>query len=75
MNRRKIPKGLRDLLPEEVKQRRHMERRVSTLFQSYGYREIATPTIEFLDVVEGGPEETYARSSFFLWTGRVRSCP
>ncbi len=69
MNRRKIPKGLRDLLPEEVKQRRHMERRVSTLFQSYGYREIATPTIEFLDVVEGGTGRNI-RKELFLFMDR-----
>lgn len=69
MNRRKIPRGLRDLLPEEVKQRRNMERRVSTLFQSYGYREIATPTIEFLDVVEGGTGRNI-RKELFLFMDR-----
>lgn len=60
---------MRDLLPEEVKQRRHMERRVSTLFQSYGYREIATPTIEFLDVVEGGTGRNI-RKELFLFMDR-----
>lgn len=69
MNRRKIPRGLRDLLPEEVKQRRHMERRVRTLFQSYGYREIVTPTIEFLDVVEGGTGRNI-RKELFLFMDR-----
>lgn len=69
MNKRKIPKGLRDLLPEEVKQRRRMERQVSALFQSYGYREIATPTIEFLDVVEGGTGRNI-RKELFLFMDR-----
>lgn len=69
MNRRKIPKGLRDFLPEEVKQRRGMEHRVSALFQSYGYREIATPTIEFLDVIEGGTGRNI-RKELFLFMDR-----
>lgn len=69
MNRRKIPRGLRDLLPEEVKQRRHMERRLRNLFESYGYREIVTPTIEFLDVVEGGTGRNI-RKELFLFMDR-----
>jgi ATP phosphoribosyltransferase regulatory subunit len=54
MKNREIPKGLRDLLPEEVAVQRSMEQKAAHLFTSYGYREVVTPTCEFLDVVEAG---------------------
>lgn len=54
MKNREIPKGLRDLLPEEVTVQRGMEQKAAGLFASYGYREVVTPTFEYLDVVEAG---------------------
>ena len=51
MNKREIPKGLRDLLPDEVAVKRSMEQKAAALFTSYGYREVVTPTFEYLDVV------------------------
>jgi ATP phosphoribosyltransferase regulatory subunit len=54
MKNREIPKGLRDLLPDEVAVQRGMEEKAAALFASYGYREVVTPTFEYLDVVEAG---------------------
>ena len=54
MNKREIPKGLRDFLPEEVKVRRQMEKKALELFRSYGYQEVRTPTFEYLEVIEAG---------------------
>ncbi|HWP96724.1 MAG TPA: ATP phosphoribosyltransferase regulatory subunit [Syntrophomonadaceae bacterium] len=69
MHKRQIPKGLRDLMPDEVKVRRHMERNIASLFQSYGYREIVTPTFEFLDVIESGTGGSI-RKDLFLFMDR-----
>lgn len=40
------PRGTRDFLPAEMAQRRHIERRMRTIAQSYGYGEIQTPMFE-----------------------------
>lgn len=51
---RRIPKGLRDLLPEEVKIKRRIEKEAAELFSSYGYEEVITPTFEYLEIIENG---------------------
>lgn len=66
MNKRKVPKGLRDLLPGEVKVRRLMEQKIAALFMSYGYREIMTPTFEYLDVIEGGAGNSIRKDLYLL---------
>ena len=59
------PRGTRDFTPEEMKKRRWLERKMRDVFERYGYEEIATPTIEHLELFtlksgEGIIEETYA---------------
>ncbi len=67
MRNREIPKGLRDLLPDEMKTRRKLERKAAELFTSFGYEEVATPTFEFLEVVEAGGN---MREKLFLFMDR-----
>lgn len=67
MRNREIPGGLRDLLPDEVKVRRSIEKKAAALFSSYGYEEVITPTFEFLEVVETG---TNMREELFLFMDR-----
>lgn len=69
MKTRQIPKGLRDLLPDEVTVQRGMEQKAAQLFTSYGYREVVTPTFEFLEVVEAGPGGDI-RKDLFLFMDR-----
>lgn len=69
MKTREIPKGLRDLLPEEVAVKRRMEKKAISLFTGYGYREVMTPTFEFLEVAEAGPGEDI-RKDLFLFMDR-----
>ncbi|HWQ74540.1 MAG TPA: ATP phosphoribosyltransferase regulatory subunit [Syntrophomonas sp.] len=66
MDNRQIPKGLRDLLPEEVKHRRKLEQKTMKLFASYGYREVMTPTFEFLEAVETGAGKHRERLFLFM---------
>jgi len=47
-----IPKGVRVFTPEETAQRRVVEERLLSVFQRWGFREIVTPTFEYLEVFE-----------------------
>jgi len=67
MRNREIPKGLRDLLPDEMKTRRRLEQKAAQLFTSFGYEEVVTPTFEFLEVVEAGGN---MREKLFLFMDR-----
>ncbi len=46
-----IPTGTRDLLPEELRELRAIEAALAELFDARGYGEVATPTIEYHDVL------------------------
>ena len=67
MRNREIPKGLRDLLPDEMRTRRKLERKAVELFAACGYDEVLTPTFEFLEVVEAGGN---IREKLFLFMDR-----
>lgn len=69
MKNREVPKGLRDMLPEEVKVKRNIERKAARLFSSYGYQEVITPTFEFLEVIESGAGNNI-RGELFLFMDR-----
>jgi ATP phosphoribosyltransferase regulatory subunit len=47
-----IPKGVRVFTPAETAQRRSVERALLSVFERWGFREIITPTFEFLEVFD-----------------------
>jgi ATP phosphoribosyltransferase regulatory subunit len=52
-----IPPGMRDLLPDETARVRAVSDRIMRQMARWGYREVTTPTLEYLDVLvhgEGG---------------------
>ncbi|NLW07209.1 MAG: ATP phosphoribosyltransferase regulatory subunit [Clostridia bacterium] len=49
-----LPAGVRDLLPGEAGARRQLEQKLMDFFQSWGYREVLTPTFEFIDTFKAG---------------------
>ncbi|HWP29651.1 MAG TPA: ATP phosphoribosyltransferase regulatory subunit, partial [Chloroflexota bacterium] len=51
---RQVPVGMRDQGPEEVAARRRLEERLLELFARWGYREAATPTLEYLETLLRG---------------------
>ncbi len=58
------PRGTRDFLPDEMEKRREVERRMRKIAESFGYREVATPTFEHLELFtlksgEGIVDEMY----------------
>lgn len=59
------PRGTRDFLPDEMEKRRKIEKVMRDVAESYGYREVQTPTFEHLELFtlksgEGIIEEIYA---------------
>src|SRR5688572_16160064 len=48
-----IPTGTRDILPAEMRELRAIEATLAELFDSRGYGEVATPTIEQHESLEG----------------------
>ncbi|WP_456477972.1 histidine--tRNA ligase [Geoglobus ahangari] len=59
------PRGTRDFLPDEMERRRAIENLMRRIAESFGYREVATPTFEHLELFtlksgEGIVEEIYA---------------
>jgi len=45
-----IPRGTRDIPPDEMDKRRYVESIMRRVFVSYGYREVQTPTFEHLEL-------------------------
>jgi ATP phosphoribosyltransferase regulatory subunit len=49
-----IPPGTRDILPDELRELRRLEGTLREVFERFGYGEVATPTIEYHDVLARG---------------------
>jgi ATP phosphoribosyltransferase regulatory subunit len=52
-----IPPGTRDILPEEMRELRRLSLALVETFERYGYGEVATPTIEYDEVLALGESE------------------
>jgi ATP phosphoribosyltransferase regulatory subunit len=46
-----IPPGTRDILPDEMRELRALQRRLAGVFERFGYGEVSTPTVEYDDVL------------------------
>jgi ATP phosphoribosyltransferase regulatory subunit len=53
-----IPPGTRDILPDEMRELRQLERKLLEAFGSFGYGEVGTPTIEYDEVLARGDGRT-----------------
>ena len=49
-----IPPGTRDILPEEMRELRELQRTLNDVFESFGYGQVATPTLEYDEVLAQG---------------------
>ena len=54
----RLPKGTRDILPDEIHKWYHIEEVVRRLCQDFGYREIRTPVFESTDLFVRGVGDT-----------------
>lgn len=62
-----IPYGTRDFLPSEAAGKRVIEDKLASLFASYGYDEVVTPTIEYLDNLTLGTSHSLEPHLFKLF--------
>ena len=51
-----IPPGTRDVLPDEMRELRRLQASLAEVFEARGYGEVATPTIEYFEVLARGDE-------------------
>ena len=51
-----IPPGTRDILPDEMRELRRLRAALSDAFERFGYGEVATPTIEYDEVLARGDD-------------------
>jgi ATP phosphoribosyltransferase regulatory subunit len=49
-----IPPGTHDIMPAEMRELRRLQRDLAGAFERFGYGEVATPTIEYHDVLARG---------------------
>ena len=67
---RRIPEGMRDLLPEEVALQERLERDILAFFKLWSYRSVLTPTLEYGACVQPNIEEEGIFYKFFDSKGR-----
>ncbi|HET6999003.1 MAG TPA: ATP phosphoribosyltransferase regulatory subunit [Solirubrobacterales bacterium] len=61
-----IPPGTRDVLPEEMRELRRLQRSLVDLFEEHGYGEVATPAMEYDEVLAQGDGRTGASAYRFF---------
>ena len=52
--RHPIPPGTRDILPDEMRELRELQATLTEVFESRGYGQVATPTLEYDEVLSQG---------------------
>jgi ATP phosphoribosyltransferase regulatory subunit len=55
-----IPPGTRDILPDEMRELRALQATLASVFEGFGYGEVATPTVEYDAVLAQGGEASGA---------------
>jgi len=67
------PKGTRDYLPDEVERYRYVENELRENFKLWGYQEVRSPTIEFVETLSRnvGPELVDTMFKFQDFDGKI----
>lgn len=66
-----IPPGTRDILPDEMRELRMLQARLAEVFEGFGYGEVATPTVEYDDILARAAAGTAAAYRFFDERGQL----
>jgi ATP phosphoribosyltransferase regulatory subunit len=67
-----IPPGTRDVLPEEMRELRRLQAALLEVFEGRGYGEVATPALEYDEVLtRGGGRSDHAAYRFFDESGEL----
>jgi ATP phosphoribosyltransferase regulatory subunit len=64
-----IPPGTRDVLPEEMRELRRLQRALMEVFEARGYGEVSTPAIEYDEVLARGDGRAAAGAYRFFAEG------
>ena len=67
------PYGTQDFLPTEAATKRAIEQKIFELFASYGYSEVVTPTIEFLETLTTSSGRAIEPHLFKMFDGKNRT--
>jgi len=62
--RPKVPRGLRDILPTEARERREIEKTLRDLFYLWGYGEVISPSFEFYEQLSTDAGESITNEMF-----------
>jgi ATP phosphoribosyltransferase regulatory subunit len=63
------PPGTRDILPDEMRELRALQSALRSVFEEHRYGEVATPTIEYAEVLRRG-DESYANAAYRFFDER-----
>src|SRR5881392_1306708 len=66
-----IPPGTRDVLPDEMRELRKLQRALIEVFEGRGYGEVATPAIEYEEVMAAGEGRGARSYRFFDESGEL----
>lgn len=67
------PYGTRDFLPKEAAAKRLIENRLAKLFESYGYEEVVTPAMEYLETLTISGGRTIEQDLFKMFDNNNRT--
>lgn len=67
------PYGTQDFLPSEAATKRAIEQKIFELFASYGYSEVVTPTLEFLETLTTSSGRAIEPHLFKMFDGKNRT--
>ena len=67
------PYGTQDFLPEEAAAKRLIEQKIFKLFASFGYEEVVTPTMEFLETLTTSSGRAIESNLFKMFDGKNRT--
>ncbi|MFH2101169.1 MAG: histidine--tRNA ligase [Candidatus Micrarchaeota archaeon] len=65
------PKGMRDVMPEDMLVRESVKERITELYRGYGYRPLDTPALEYLDTLRKKAGEEADKQIFVLKDERL----
>ncbi|HID72887.1 TPA: histidine--tRNA ligase family protein, partial [Candidatus Micrarchaeota archaeon] len=65
------PKGMRDIMPEDMLIRESVKERITELYRSYGYRPLDTPALEYLETLRKKAGEEADKQIFVLKDERL----
>ena len=59
MRQIEIPAGMKDTILQECAKKKFLQNEIESIFESYGYQEIITPSIEFYKTYDHAFESRY----------------